>query len=180
MNSFSMPLLREFLRRIGLQHREAHRKTRKHSAILALLFLFLIGSAVHQWYTGRSILNLNSGGVHTQAKLLSMDTGDIDYPGIQIEYSWYAPPPGLLRSPMKKFTGVYRLPTAIANDLREGQSLEVVYPRDHPERGIPVLAVRRAFSGIGWYVFFAMIVFLLLMLSLLTQLAIAIRLRFLP
>lgn len=161
----------EFLRAVGIRQREDRRKVGRNIAILALLFLFLIGSAAHRLCDGRRVLSLNQTGVHAQATLLSMDTGDIDYTRIQIEYSWLAPRSGAPGAPMKKFTGIYQLAPALAKDLHEGQTIEVVYPQDRPDRAIPVLAARRAFGGIGWFAFFAAIVFLLLILSLVSWLA---------
>ena len=170
MRPFTTPLPFELLRKIGLRQREDRRKASHNFAILLLLFLSLVGLAVHRVYEGRHILSLNQTGVRAQAKLMSMDSGTIDDSDIQLEYDSLAPRRSVPGAPMKKFTGIYKVSPSLAKELHEGQSLEVVYPADHPERAMPVIATQTAFSGIGWIVFFAAMVFFLLILYSLSQL----------
>lgn len=59
------------------------------------------------------------------------------------------------------------LAPALAKHLQMGALLEVVYPHGWPVRAIPVLAVRRAFSGVGWILCFALCVLILLCLRVL-------------
>jgi|GEM_PF-6226100 len=170
MRPFATPLPFELLRKIGLRRREDRRKAVHNFKIVLLLFLSLVGYAVHQVYAGRKILSLNQTGVHTQAKLIHLESPVADDSDYQLDYEMYAPQRGVLGAPMKKLTGTFFLAPSVAKDLHEGQSLEVVYPAGHPERVMPVLATRTAFSGVGWIVFFAAMAFLLLVLSALSQL----------
>jgi hypothetical protein len=170
MYLFSMPLPFEILRRISQQRKENRRRASHNLAILLLLFFSLVGLAIHQVYVGRQILSLNQTGVHAQAKLISIEAGGVDDSDYQLDYDLVAPRHGVPGAPIKKYSEIYEVAPSLARELHEGQSIEVVYPADHPERAIPVIVTRTAFRGIGWITFFAAIVFSLLALYALSQL----------
>jgi hypothetical protein len=177
------PFSPDFLRAIGLRQQEARRKARHNTKIVALLFLALAGTSAYRVYSGNRIVDLNRTGVHAQATIVDIDSGDADGSSYQIEYAWVAPAPGNphapgAAAPTKKFTGFYLLSPSLAKEMRIGQSIEIVYPQDRPQRGIPVLATRTAYDGAGWFAFFAALVFLLLLLKSLSWFAMALRFPF--
>ena len=73
-------------------------------------------------------------------------------------------------APVKKFSGAFALAPKLAKELHAGQDIEIAYLPGQPDRAIPVIAARDPYVGVGWFLFFAVIVFFLLVLSCLSRL----------